>query len=562
MTSTKPPDDNDLTVILPHKQIDSSTHAFNIHQHNDNSLPVGATLGEFEIVDIIGSGGFGIVYLAYDHSLQRQVALKEYMPSNLAVRNNHGIITLRSDNHKETFQAGLRSFINEARLLAHFDHPSLVKVYRFWESNGTAYMVMPHYQGITLKEKMRDRDQSLDEKSLKNLLFHLLDALKVLHTDQCYHRDISPDNILILSDGTPILLDFGAARRVITDMTQSLTVILKPGYAPIEQYSDEVTITQGPWTDIYALAAVVYFVITGKAPIPSVSRLVADKLIPLSKSAVNQYSVDFLEGIDTALSVKPEDRPRNVDEFRKLLGIVLQQPKSTNASASDQTGFQKNKRPIVLILSAIVATVLLTIISLNISTSPENLTSETSNPPANSTSTPLDPVRALEVIFNARNRDHAVNVSIEKAQVIINKGQLHFKIRSAKPGYVYILAVGTNNLDFMLFFPNTRDKNNRIAANQQIELPRKEWEMIAGGPPGTNHFVAIVSDEPRDFSKIGLQASGIFGAFSSDRTTELYRSYKGAVPFFAGETICTSDSAEICSESYGAVLFSIEEIEI
>jgi len=559
MTSTQSPDDNDLTVILPHKQIDSSTHALNTHQHGDSSLPVGATLGEFEIVDIIGSGGFGIVYLAYDHSLQRQVALKEYMPSNLAVRNDHGIITLRSDNHKETFQAGLRSFINEARLLAHFDHPSLVKVYRFWESNGTAYMVMPHYQGVTLKEKMRDRDQPLDEKSLKNLLFHLLDALKVLHTDQCYHRDISPDNILILSDDTPILLDFGAARRVITDMTQSLTVILKPGYAPIEQYSDEVTITQGPWTDIYALAAVVYFVITGKAPIPSVSRLVADKLIPISKSAVNQYSVDFLKGIDTALSVKPKDRPRNVDEFRKLLGITPQQAKSANAPASNKIVFPKSKH--LIILSAIIATALLTIIGLNISTIPADSASETSNSPKNNAS-PLDPVHALEVIFNARNRDHAVNVSIEKAQVVINKGQLHFKIRSAKPGYVYILAVGTNNLDFMLFFPNAKDQNNRITANQQIELPRKAWEMIAGGPPGTNHFIAIVSDEPRDFKSIGLQTNGIFGTFSSDQTNELYRSYKGAAPFFAGKTLCASDSSRICSESYGAVLFSIEEVEI
>ena len=560
MTSTQPPDDNDLTVILPHRQIDSSNHVFNTHQHGDNSLPVGATLGEFEIVDIIGSGGFGIVYLAYDHSLHRQVALKEYMPSNLAVRDNHGVITVRSDNHKETFQAGLRSFINEARLLAHFDHHSLVKVYRFWESNGTAYMVMPHYQGVTLKERIRDSDQKFDEKSLKNLLFHLLDALKVLHTDQCYHRDISPDNILILSDDTPILLDFGAARRVITDMTQSLTVILKPGYAPIEQYSDEVTITQGPWTDIYALAAVVYFVITGKAPIPSVSRLVADKLIPLSQSVSDQYSTGFLKGIDTALSIKPEDRPRNIDEFRKLLGITLQLPRSANMSASGQVGFPKSKRPIVL--SAIVATALVAIIGLNISTNPDDSTSEPSNPPVNSTPILLDPVRALEVIFDARNRNHTVNVSIEKAQVIINKGPLHFKIRSAKPGYVYILAVGTNNLDFILFFPNSRDQNNRIVANQQIELPRKEWEMIAGGPPGTNHFIAIVSDEPRDFRSIGLQENGIFGTFSPDQTNELYRSYKGAAPFFAGETICATDSIKTCSESYGAVLFSIEEIEL
>ena len=330
MTANQPPSDNDLTILAQETRIGVHTSAADTLQREGHTLPVGTKLGEFEITDIIGWGGFGIVYLVYDHSLQRQVALKEYMPSSFAMRDNLGKITLKSESSKDIFLAGLRSFINEARLLAHFDHPSLVKVYRFWESNGTAYMVMPFYQGITLKEKILNTEKLPDEKWLKNLLFQLLDALNVLHTDkpQCLHRDISPDNILILPDGRALLLDFGAARRVISDMTQSLTVILKPGYAPIEQYADETNLTQGPWTDIYALAAVIYFTITRKTPTPSVSRLVSDRLIPLSEFAENQYSLAFLKGIDKALAVRPEHRPQNVDEFRKLLCIPQQQSTS------------------------------------------------------------------------------------------------------------------------------------------------------------------------------------------------------------------------------------------
>lgn len=563
MTTQQP--DDDLTVILPNTRakLDASGNTPDNRHYSENVLPIGAVLGEFEIVDLIGWGGFGIVYLAYDHSLQRQVALKEYMPSSLAIRDARGFVTIRSENHKETFEAGLKSFINEAQLLAHFNHSSLLKVYQFWRSNGTAYMVMPLYQGKTLKEKMSNDNTSLDEKWLKNILFHLLDALRILHNDQCYHRDISPDNIIILADESPILLDFGAARRVISDMTQSLTVILKPGYAPIEQYGDEATLTQGPWTDIYAIAAVVYFLITGKAPTPSVSRLVNDKLPPLSKIAADKYNLDFLKAIDKALSVKPEDRPRNVEEFSKLLGIPLAQKTILHSPPSKTTNRKSSKH--VAVFGAIIIAII-AIVSFKFLLNPkleqeQDQTSDLTPTQRPNIADPIpvytDPVHVLEEIFNSRNRDHAVTISIEKAQAVIGKGKLNFKIRSARPGYIYILAVGTNHTDFLLLFPNARDKNNHIAANQQIELPRKEWELIAGGPPGTNHFIAIVSDEPRDFSQTGLTTTGIFSAF----TTELHQSYQGSTPLFAGSAICTSGTAQNCSQSYGAALFSIEEIE-
>ena len=559
MTTEQP--DDDLTVILPstRAKLDSGTTQDNRH-YSENVLPIGAVLGEFEIIDIIGWGGFGIVYLANDHALQRRVALKEYMPSSLAIRNAHGFVTIRSENNKETFEAGLRSFINEAQLLAHFNHPSLLKVYHFWRSNGTAYMVMPFYQGKTLKEKASDRNSLPDESWIKNILFHLLDALRILHNDLCYHRDISPDNIIILSDKRPILLDFGAARRVISDMTQSLTVILKPGYAPVEQYADEVTLNQGPWTDIYAIAAVVYFLITGRAPIPSVSRLVNDKLPPLSKIAADKYNLDFLKAIDKALSVKPEDRPKNVEEFSKLLGISLDQAPHVHTSKSGKTHHEKSKRGVIFGAISIIAIIAIAGLKLLLNPDPPEHADQNREPVSLTPEQKLlriDPVNAIEEVFNGRNRDHAVTISIEKAQVVIGKGKLKFRIRSAKPGYVYILVAGTNHTDFLLLFPNAGDKNNRITANQQIELPRKEWELIAGGPPGTNHFIAIVSDEPRDFSQTGLTTNGIFSSF----TTELHQSYQGSTPLFAGSAICTSVTAQNCSQSYGAALFSIEEIE-
>ena len=320
-----PPDDE--PTIAPIRSTDGGrSGALASALGNSDALPLGSHLAEFELTGLVGVGGFGIVYLAYDHVLERKVAVKEYMPSALATRGDSSTVVVRSARQEEAFQAGLRSFINEARLLARFDHPSLVKVHRFWDANGTAYMVMPFYEGVTLKATLKALSRPPDEAWLKNLLRPLLDALDLLHSDHCYHRDIAPDNILML-DGTqldetqPLLLDFGAARRVIGDLTHDLTAILKPGYAPVEQYADVASMKQGPWTDIYALASVIHFAITGKAPEPSVARLINDPMMPLATSQAGRYSAQFLRGIDKALSVKPQDRPQNIAELRTSLGL-------------------------------------------------------------------------------------------------------------------------------------------------------------------------------------------------------------------------------------------------
>lgn len=288
---------------------------------NPNCLPINTRLGEFEILSLVGAGGFGIVYLAYDHSLERKVALKEYMPASLASRTQDLHVSVRSERHRETFEVGLRSFVNEARLLARFDNPALVKVYRFWEEKGSAYMAMPFYDGVTLRDALKQRTGAPDEGWIRRILVPLMDALELMHSESCFHRDIAPDNILLLKDERPVLLDFGAARRVIVDMTQVLTVILKPGFAPIEQYAETPGLKQGAWTDIYALAAVVYYIITGRTPPASVGRLMNDTYQPLARLAEGSYDSTFLAGLDQCLAIKSDDRPQSIAAMREILGF-------------------------------------------------------------------------------------------------------------------------------------------------------------------------------------------------------------------------------------------------
>ncbi len=288
-----------------------------------SGLPKATRLGEFEIRRLLGIGGFGIVYLAWDHSLEREVALKEYMPTSLAERTTGSQVQVKSKRYAETFDLGLKSFLKEAKMLASFDHPSLVKVYRFWEANGTAYMVMPLLQGKTLKDVLREmRPERPDEAWLLGVLGPLTEALMVIHSRNVSHRDIAPDNIMRLEGGRWLLLDFGAARKVaVDDKTQNLTVILKPGFAPVEQYAEIPGMKQGPWTDVYALAAVVYNAITGRTPPPSVGRLLNDTYEPLASVAEGRYGARFLAAIDRALAVRPEVRTQSIGELRSDLGL-------------------------------------------------------------------------------------------------------------------------------------------------------------------------------------------------------------------------------------------------
>jgi serine/threonine protein kinase len=305
-----------------------------------DALPAGTVLGGgYRIERTLGQGGFGIVYLATDLALQRPLAIKEYLPVQLAGRGEGPSIGLREAGHKEAFLRGLQSFLREARLLAQFDHPALVRVYRFWEEHHTAYMAMPYCEGPTLLAARQAMLRPPDEHWLRDrLLLPLLGALETLHAAQCLHRDVAPGNILLKPDGQPVLLDFGSARRVVADMTQPLTAIINPSYAAIEQYAESHTLPQGPWTDLYGLAAVAYFALSGRAPVPATVRAVNDAaMMPAVEVAREiersfpglRYSAPFLAALDSALAVRPGERPQTAAALREALTRSHVQPDVT-----------------------------------------------------------------------------------------------------------------------------------------------------------------------------------------------------------------------------------------
>ena len=296
--------------------------------HTD-ALPIGARLSEFEILSLLGVGGFGMVYRAYDHSLHRTVAIKEYMPSALAGRSAGQTISTRSTNDQTSLVTGLRSFVNEARLLAQFEHPSLVKVYRFWEANNTAYMVMPLYSGLTFRQARALMQKPPTEAWLRTVLWSILGALKYLHENNIVHRDVSPDNIFLQDIGPPVLLDLGAARRAVTDATHKHTAILKVNYAPIEQYAGADDMRQGPWTDLYSVAAVMHGCLCNEAPLPATFRVLRDGM-PSVQSITQtiqthfgqSYSSEFVAAISHALAIQPTDRPQSVQEFSDEMALA------------------------------------------------------------------------------------------------------------------------------------------------------------------------------------------------------------------------------------------------
>ena len=293
-----------------------------------DALAPGTRLAEFEIQGLLGVGGFGMVYRGYDHSLHRAVAIKEYMPTSLVGRDKALAVTVKSAADVSSFESGLRSFIAEARLLARFDHPSLVKVYRFWEANNTAYMAMPLYEGITLKEARRRMSGPPPQAWLQTVLWSVLAGLKVLHDNNTLHRDVSPDNIFLQNIGPPVLLDLGAARRAIMDTSHKHTAILKVNYAPIEQYADAKDMQEGPWTDLYAVAAVVHGCICNEPPLPATFRAVRDRMPPFAQVAqtaqthFNQaYTEGFVRAVEHGLVIEPTERTASVEVFAHELGM-------------------------------------------------------------------------------------------------------------------------------------------------------------------------------------------------------------------------------------------------
>jgi serine/threonine protein kinase len=282
------------------------------------ALPTNTVIdGSYRLLRVTGSGAFGITYVAEDITLATLVAIKEYYPSDFADRDATMRVHPRSDRHKKTFEWGRASFLNEARTLARFRHPSIVLVTRILEANSTAYMVMEFEHGQDFGAWLKGLGRLPTQEELDRIATSILDALGVMHAADFLHRDIAPDNIIIRSDGTPVLLDFGAARRAVAEVSRSMTGIVKAGYSPPEQYSSDNRL-QGPWSDIYALGATMYLAVTGRPPIESTLRVDKDIMAPAARAA-GTFRPGFLAAIDACLKIRRSERPQSVAQLRQLM---------------------------------------------------------------------------------------------------------------------------------------------------------------------------------------------------------------------------------------------------
>ncbi len=282
------------------------------------TLAPGTTLlDQYRIVRVLGVGGFGITYMARDTGLDVEVAIKEYFPAEFGMRDPSLTVRPATSNQAPVFDQCRASFVREARTLAQFRHPSIVRVLRVFEANGTAYTVMEYVEGQSLAswaESLRRRPR---QSELDGILRPLMAALDELHAASFIHRDIAPDNVLIRKDGSPVLIDFGATRQVLAAVSRNFTGIVKQGYSPPEQYAMDAKL-QGPWTDVYALGGILYWLVTGEKPVPAPERQLGIAMPPAALSA-GGYRRSFLEGIDRALAIPPGDRPQSLTELGRYL---------------------------------------------------------------------------------------------------------------------------------------------------------------------------------------------------------------------------------------------------
>jgi len=277
-----------------------------------SALPGETLLLEYRVKSTLGADGFGITYLAYDTVLNKSVAIKEYFPFGLVVRAPDGSVIPASDA-EANYQKGLAQFLVEARALARFTHPNIVAVDRCFEANGTAYMLREYEKGESLADRFASARPS--ESTLKAILAPLLDGLEAVHEAGVLHRDIKPTSIFVRDDGSPVLLDFGTARLASRAAIQDIIPVLTPGYAPIEHYIRSGH--QGPWSDIYSLAGVLFWAVTGQHPSDSLSRLRMDNVPKMLGAARAHYSATFLSAIQWGLGVEENYRPQSVAQWRR-----------------------------------------------------------------------------------------------------------------------------------------------------------------------------------------------------------------------------------------------------
>ncbi|MGE5469015.1 MAG: serine/threonine protein kinase [Ignavibacteria bacterium] len=284
-------------------------------QQSNQPLPPGFQLDRYRIDRQLSVGGFSIVYLAYDEE-ETPVAIKEYLPNSLALRTE-GAVPVITEEHRGAFRHGMKCFFEEGRSLAHLSHPNIVRVLNFFRANETVYMVMVYERGRTLQEHIRKAKGVIKEGFVRSVFSRLLNGLREVHAQKLLHLDIKPANVYLRTDGSPVLLDFGAARQALSTDGPNLKPMYTPGYAAPEQY--EAPDQLGPWTDIYAVGASIYTTLGGTPPPAASARLLKDELVPAEKRWAGRYSKHLLETVDWCMQLDYLERPLSVFALQKAL---------------------------------------------------------------------------------------------------------------------------------------------------------------------------------------------------------------------------------------------------
>jgi len=318
------------------------------------ALPQGSILKERYIVGrVLGQGGFGITYAALDFETQELMAIKEYLPGHLASRDGSGTVTSHGGQTTAEFLRGKEGFLDEANTLAQFsNNPHIVNISDYFEENGTAYFVMDFVRGRNLKSFVKVMGGRLGQEEANRILLPIMEALGDVHAKGLVHRDIAPDNIIVTAEGSAKLIDFGAARYSTGEKSMSLDVILKHGYAPVEQYSRHSR--QGAYTDVYAMAATYYYAVTGAVPSDSVSRVAGEQITPPSQLGA-KLEENTENALLKALSMEPEDRYKSMGDFaRALRGETAAPPPKKQQSPKNHSGKKPARKPFIIAAAAIM----------------------------------------------------------------------------------------------------------------------------------------------------------------------------------------------------------------
>jgi len=311
-----------------------------------DALPEGTQLNVYTLGAVLGAGGFGITYRATERFTERPVAIKEFLPSAMAQRAPDGLSVRPLSTGSVDFGWGLERFRLEARTLIALKHGNVVPVLQYFEANGTGYLVMEYQSGATLGARLRP-DRHIGEAELRRILDPLLDALEAVHAKKFLHRDIKPDNIFLRDDGTPLLLDFGAARQAVGGKSQTLSAIVSDGYAPYEQYESDSA--QGPWSDLYALGCTLYRCMTGLKPPSAPKRVNAvmekqpDPLKPLGTAVREGYAPELIAAVESAMRSPAGERPQSIASFRALLAAPAEDPDDSEFGRQERLRRERRK---------------------------------------------------------------------------------------------------------------------------------------------------------------------------------------------------------------------------